>query len=329
MIHLERHLWSAWSALARNDVQEALRLVDAVLRDNPANTSALRLGASISRRQGHWKKALGYLAQLSRYWPEEQWRYRLVEAQRAVTEGHGEAADRFLQQLLQPCPSSTANAEACLAALSELVHLEVDAGAPEKARQTLADHPVEHLPLGPSEELRYANLFLAAGDAAACEQHLRRVAADHPSLPDARLALGNLYREQGRNAQAIAAFQEAIALDPTFFHARNNLATLLGSLGQLDSSNRQLRDVLQWDPGNARALGNLALNRYLQGETSEAVELLQRAISLDRKAIQPRVNLALIYLKLDQHRKAVALCREVLRLEPDNRVARNVVSQYG
>jgi glycosyltransferase involved in cell wall biosynthesis len=70
-----------------------------------------------------------------------------------------------------------------------------------------------------------------AGAEACLVQLVRRTAADHSLLSKAHYNLGVLYHQQGRRAEAEAEYCAALALNPTYTDARNNLAALRAQAG--------------------------------------------------------------------------------------------------
>jgi cytochrome c-type biogenesis protein CcmH/NrfG len=57
---------------------------------------------------------------------------------------------------------------------------------------------------------------------------------------------------------AVAAFAEAVRVQPDFHDARLNLATALATLGRTTDALGEIREVLRRDPANGRARAMLA-----------------------------------------------------------------------
>ncbi len=333
-IHLEEDLARAWAAQAKGNLRSARRILDRILEEDPHNTAVLRFASAVNRELGDWDRALQLLSELGRYWPSEAWRHDYLQAYRLRQDGDVDGAARLYNRLLDTCQESSSDAapqaEKCVNSLSDLVHLQLEAERTEDARTTLARYRLEGVQgISTGERLRHANLFTKAGQPQQAESYLQGLRNERPDVPDIHLALSNLYREQNRFALAVAALQQALEVDPTFLPALNNLATLYGARGDLETSNHYLQRVLDLDARNSRALGNLAVNRLQQGQTDEAIRLLQRAVDSDGRAINPRLNLARLYLQRNQVREAVALCRQVIDLQPGNELALQVLQRFG
>ena len=115
-------------------------------------------------------------------------------------------------------------------------------------------------------------------DPAAAEAALRRAIDRDARFVDARFQLGNLHRQQGRFAAAIAAYEDALTLVPENADIRNNLALALAAAGETRRAMNLWRETLLRNPAHARARANLihALTRH--GRYREAASLFERQI---------------------------------------------------
>src|SRR5262249_35291646 len=97
-------------------------------------------------------------------------------------------------------------------------------------------------------------------------------------------------RESGRNAEAIAAYERAIAARPTIAEAYNNLGSLYTQTGQTPRAIPVLRKAVQLKSGWSEAHANLGTALQDAGEFPAALESLRTAIALDpsQKAARAR-----------------------------------------
>jgi protein O-GlcNAc transferase len=79
-----------------------------------------------------------------------------------------------------------------------------------------------------------------------------------PNHADARFQLGNLYREQHRYADAVAAYEAALTLVPAHPALLNNLGLALEGADESDRAAAAYRSALAAQPGHRQSLGNLA-----------------------------------------------------------------------
>src|SRR5581483_4535576 len=87
--------------------------------------------------------------------------------------------------------------------------------------------------------------------------YIRRSIAEGGASALSYSNLGVCYRGLGRLEDAIAAFREAVRLDPKFVGARYNLAMALEAARSPEEAVAHYREVLRLEPGFVQALNNL------------------------------------------------------------------------
>ena len=98
--------------------------------------------------------------------------------------------------------------------------------------------------------------------------------------------LADAYEAAGRTDDAIAAYQQAIALKPTAAYY-NNLGGILGRAGKIDEATAAYQKSAELDPASAaQAWRNFGITLYNAGRLKEAVVPLQKATELDPKSAQ-------------------------------------------
>jgi Flp pilus assembly protein TadD len=102
----------------------------------------------------------------------------------------------------------------------------------------------------------------------------QRINADQPQ---AHVALGTLYADLGRAAEAEKAYRTALDLAPYFLPAYVNLADLYRSQRRDDDAEAVLRQGLKKAPDDAGLHHSLGLTLVRRGKTAEALAELQRA----------------------------------------------------
>lgn len=98
--------------------------------------------------------------------------------------------------------------------------------------------------------------------------------------------LADAYDAAGRTDDAIAAYQQAIALKPLAAYY-NNLGGIYGRAGKIDEATAAYQKSAELDPaGAAQAWRNFGITLYNAGRLKEAVEPLKKATELDPKSAQ-------------------------------------------
>ena len=160
------------------------------------------------------------------------------------------------------------------------------------------------------------------GDRASAERELHRAASLLPEDFDARYYLGRVYFEGSKLTLAVESFQRAIELDPRSVKARNHLGQSLEGLTRFEEAKNAYQDAIELErQGPERSewpyynLGTLLL---AEGDTEQAVGLLERALERNPSSSQTRTKLGAAYSAASRLQDAEEQLREVVRAEPSN-----------
>ncbi|HKP62032.1 MAG TPA: tetratricopeptide repeat protein [Polyangiales bacterium] len=98
--------------------------------------------------------------------------------------------------------------------------------------------------------------------------------------------------------------RKALAIDPHFAEAQNNLGVLLRESGQLDEAVKLLSGAAKANPNSAAAHQNLALALEDSKQLEQAGSEYKRALELTPDDAMTRANYGLLLLKLDKKEDA-------------------------
>lgn len=107
--------------------------------------------------------------------------------------------------------------------------------------------------------------------------------------------LGMRLVESKQFPEAKKVFEDLLATDAQNVSVLNNLAYLLGELGNYPSASQYLQTAIQVAPDCSECFNNLGTILQRQGKTKEAVEQYTKAAALDPNHPDPRLNLAVLY----------------------------------
>ena len=150
----------------------------------------------------------------------------------------------------------------------------------------------------------------------ALERLLREILADEPRNPLANLRLGMLLLESQRCADAAPRFRMAIAARYPSADPHLGLAACQTMAGDLRSAAETLRAADRLEPGNPVVLANLGLMLSDGGSPAQAVDPLQRALTIDPQMHQARFGLAVAFARSGRRSDAAAQAEELLRRLP-------------
>jgi tetratricopeptide (TPR) repeat protein len=129
--------------------------------------------------------------------------------------------------------------------------------------------------------------------------------------------LGSTLRAQGKLAEAVAAFKEAIRLKPDFPEAHYNLGLSLAAQKKFPEAVAAYREALRLKPDLPQGHYNLGLSLAAQNKSAEAVAAFKEAIRLKPDDPEAHFHLGLSLGAQNKSAEAVAAFKEAIRLKPD------------
>jgi len=148
---------------------------------------------------------------------------------------------------------------------------------------------------------------------ASLRQHLRML----PKDADAHFGLGVALRSQGRDAEAVDAYEAALRISPTDFESWANLAAALGSLGQYDDETAAYRRAVVLRPSDLKAWINLGISRTSAGRPDEAEDPFRQAAAASPSDPRPPMYLGRLLSTLSRPAEAISSFYEVAALNAE------------
>ncbi|CAA9296083.1 hypothetical protein AVDCRST_MAG94-50 [uncultured Leptolyngbya sp.] len=129
---------------------------------------------------------------------------------------------------------------------------------------------------------------------------------------------GLSYREQERYPEAIAAFEQAVALEPTNLSGKVLLGWTQHKAKQNAVAAETLLQALQLNPFNVQTLNALGIVYLVEGRLTAAIAAHAWAATLQPTNEIPSYNLSLAFERVGQYNFAIATAKTAARLEPTN-----------
>ena len=133
--------------------------------------------------------------------------------------------------------------------------------------------------------------------------------------PEACRNLGVALAAQGQLDAAIAAYRQAIALNPNYAEAYGNLGNALQAKGQLDAAIAMFRQAIALIP-RPEACCQLGNALRSSGQPHEASAAYRQAIALNPQYPEAHNNLGVTLMELGQPDAAIAAFRQAIALKP-------------
>jgi tetratricopeptide (TPR) repeat protein len=140
----------------------------------------------------------------------------------------------------------------------------------------------------------------------------------NPRSPEAQNHLGSILHARQQYAEAIACFEQAIALDADYAEAHYNRGGSMLALGRLEQAIASYRRALDVDPDFAPACFNCGLALQQAGRLAEATALYRRAVAIEPGYGHAHAALGAVLLRLCERAAAIAHLEQALLTDPDN-----------
>ena len=169
--------------------------------------------------------------------------------------------------------------------------------------------------------LEYANqsipvLLVDAGRPNLAEDYLRFTIDGQPGSARLYQDFGDILYLQGKNSEAIEAYQQAIDIDEYLPQTHNNLGVVLLLEDEADLAADHFQITLKLNPANAEAYHNLG-NAYYQLEQWEsAADAYQRALEIDPDLLDVKAAWAATMLSQDRLKEAREAWETILLEDP-------------
>ncbi|HXM65898.1 MAG TPA: FG-GAP-like repeat-containing protein [Candidatus Acidoferrum sp.] len=161
-------------------------------------------------------------------------------------------------------------------------------------------------------------------DAIRCFQEVLRLSPDYPI---GLINLGNAYRLTKNFDEARKIFERALEFSPTDPQANYGLGMVYAQADDTTRAYEYLKRALKFRPDYPEALNNLGILYLRTDRVSDAVATFEQCIRVAPAFDQAYLNLARVYSVEETPDKARAVLLELLKKDPDNARAKNMLTQ--
>ena len=106
----------------------------------------------------------------------------------------------------------------------------------------------------------------------------------------------------------------------------NTVGTIYARDGLYDEAINQFQKAIRLSPDYAQAYANLGDAYMDKGMLNKAIEEYKKAIGLEPDAVHLHCNLAILYIKAGEKKKALDECEIILRIDPANKIAKEIMN---
>ena len=158
-----------------------------------------------------------------------------------------------------------------------------------------------------SEGERHMILGLSAGvrgDTAAQRKHFEDLAAAFPQDERAQNLLGAFHFGRQEYEEAIAAYQKAIAINPSFSQPYNQMGYAYRFIGRDDEAEKAFKKYIELIPGDPNPYDSYAELLMKTGRFAESIKAYQKALAVDPHFVASYIGIGLNWIYQGQPQKA-------------------------
>jgi tetratricopeptide (TPR) repeat protein len=135
-------------------------------------------------------------------------------------------------------------------------------------------------------------------------------------LDDVYLLLAQIYIEQERYTEAIAACRKALRINPKSLEALNFQGIALRRNGHIDEAIGKYKAILEIRPNHALTLYNLGIAYGRKGARESARDCYLKAVEIKPNFAEAYSNLGEVYLRLEKVEEAETALRKAISVNP-------------
>jgi tetratricopeptide (TPR) repeat protein len=168
--------------------------------------------------------------------------------------------------------------------------------------------------------LSYGSVYFQRGYLVQAEASFKLALNDDPSSAEALYGLGSVYLKQEKSREARESFERAIKLrvsyPDTLPNAWNNLGLLATREGRTADAIPYFEEALRLSPDHLIALENLGNAYRQQKRWDEARKVLERAVEVGPQDPEANYSLGMVFAQLDDSDRAYEYLQRALKLRP-------------
>jgi predicted Zn-dependent protease len=281
---------------------EASKLIEEVLKNNPRDADALVMRADLALAKGDTNAAVTDLRAVLRDQPNS------VPVQRALARAHLKAGDATLAE--ETLRSAVQGSPRDLLARLDLAQLLLQQGKPQAAlpviEQLVKDEPNNVAAL----EALY-RVQAGGKDLAAALKTATAIQALQPNLPLGHFLAGLIEQAQQKPAEAAASFAAAVARAPVDWQAYRGQALAEFAQGHTEAAIAVFRQGIAATKGAPQLVTELAALYEQAGRTDEAIAEYEAMLARDPGSDVAANNLAMLLVTYRKDEKSLVRASEL------------------
>jgi tetratricopeptide (TPR) repeat protein len=295
--------------LGHNEFEQAAKLNDAILKENPNDSGAQILQGTILNSQGKFEQASGVLQSGLRNASEDAGGHYQLGLALSKT-GYPERAEEEWRQATKLAPGMN---EALLA-LAEAARIKGDRALLSQTAEQL----IQNNPSDPRGYVLRAESESAAKQAATAQADLTKAFQIAPQSPIGYSAMGSFLKTQGRNQEAQKYYEKALAFDVGNIESLAGVTSILMQEKQNRKAIERVQAQLLKTPANDAIYALLGGLQVADRDMPGAEASLQKAVQLNPSNFDAFMLLAKVEMARGEVDESLATAYKSIETNPTN-----------
>jgi serine/threonine protein kinase/tetratricopeptide (TPR) repeat protein len=147
-------------------------------------------------------------------------------------------------------------------------------------------------------------------------------------IPEVYFALGTIYQNTGKTAEAIAELKRALELAPNSDEGYRRLANAYLAAGQKDEALRAYQHAIDVNPYYGVNYTRLGAAYFQLGDNQKALDALNHAVEVSPDSRAAYNNIGVIYFQMGKWNDAITAYSKALKIEPSEDIYSNLGTAY-
>mgnify|MGYP001347918482 CR=1 FL=1 len=145
----------------------------------------------------------------------------------------------------------------------------------------------------------------------------KKLIKKYPNIPTLLNIFAFALHKQGHFKKAVESYERAIAINPKFIFAHNNLGNVFKDLSEFDKALAKYQDAIKLNPNYAEAYYNQGLVYKKICKYNESIKSFECALKIKSDYIDAYFDLGQIFVTVGKFEEAIKNFQKVIDLKPD------------
>jgi serine/threonine-protein kinase len=180
----------------------------------------------------------------------------------------------------------------------------------------------------PEAYFALGSVYTETGKNAEAVEEIKHALRLAPNSDDGYIRLGHAYAATGQTEAALAAYKKAVELNPYYWYNHKQLGGAYADIGNNQEALKEFQKQIDLNPKEWSGYNNIGAIYSLEGRWKDCIPYLEKAIEL-HPSFDSYSNLGSAYYELGRYPEAIQMYEKAVQLNGNSTVAlRNLAQAY-